>query len=322
MIAHIVSSLPLPLQWGLALLIFGGGLVVFAVRRSALRIAGGVAALCGAGGLGRELDLQPGAARGAHRTLCASCRPHPELDVGAPLTLTVCGVPGVRRAGSSDVVAVLPRGHPRRRPGAHRRCLARAGRPPRRPAHGRGRARVSQPPVVQSAGDVQGDDHGGAGRGSGRSGVLLTDEHRARTSSSSRTTRRCARSLPERSTRPGYETSLATHGITASQMLRGGGDDRHRPARHRPSVRRRLADPRADGQPPPPGGDRDQRPRRGDRQGARARPRGRRLPRQALRRRRIARPGSRRAAPRPSAGRRAAGSSCRAMCASTSARAR
>ena len=51
MIAHIVSNLPLPLQWGLALLIFGGGLLVFAVRRSALRIAGGVAAFCGAGGL-------------------------------------------------------------------------------------------------------------------------------------------------------------------------------------------------------------------------------------------------------------------------------
>ena len=38
MIAHIVSSLPLPLQWALALLIFGGGLLVFVVRRSALRI--------------------------------------------------------------------------------------------------------------------------------------------------------------------------------------------------------------------------------------------------------------------------------------------
>ena len=59
MTAHIVSGLPLPLQWGLALLIFGGGLLVFAVRRSLLRVAGGIAALCGAGGLIASWVLSP-----------------------------------------------------------------------------------------------------------------------------------------------------------------------------------------------------------------------------------------------------------------------
>ena len=58
MIAHIVSNLPLPLQWGLALLIFGGGLVMFAVRKSAYRLAGGIAALCGAGGQGTALLMR------------------------------------------------------------------------------------------------------------------------------------------------------------------------------------------------------------------------------------------------------------------------
>ena len=91
MIAHIVSGLPLPLQWGLALLIFGGGLLVFAVRRSALRIAGGAAALCGAGGLIASWVLSPAlivAAPYAVRIVS----PAPGADVGAPLTLTVCGV--------------------------------------------------------------------------------------------------------------------------------------------------------------------------------------------------------------------------------------
>jgi hypothetical protein len=90
-IAHIVSGLPLPLQWGLALLIFGGGLLVFAVRRSALRITGGVAALCGAGGLIASWVLSPAlivAAPYAVRIVS----PAPGADVGAPLTLTVCGV--------------------------------------------------------------------------------------------------------------------------------------------------------------------------------------------------------------------------------------
>jgi len=89
--AHIVSGLPLPLQWGLALLIFGGGLLVFAVRRSALRVAGGVAALCGAGGLIASWVLSPAlivAAPYAVRIVS----PAPEAHVGAPLTLTVCGV--------------------------------------------------------------------------------------------------------------------------------------------------------------------------------------------------------------------------------------
>lgn len=92
MIAHIVSNLPLPLQWGLALLIFGGGLLVFAVRRSALRIAGAVAALCGAGGLVASWVFSPAllvAAPYAVRIVS----PTPGAAVGAPLTLTVCGVP-------------------------------------------------------------------------------------------------------------------------------------------------------------------------------------------------------------------------------------
>ncbi len=96
MIAHIVSSLPLPLQWGLALLIFGGGLLVFAVRRSALRIAGGVAALCGAGGLAASWVFSPAllvAAPYAVRIVS----PAPGAHVGAPLTLTVCGVPASGR---------------------------------------------------------------------------------------------------------------------------------------------------------------------------------------------------------------------------------
>ncbi len=91
MIAHIVSNLPLPLQWGMALLIFGGGLLVFAVRRSALRIAGGIAAVCGAGGLIASWIFSPAllvAAPYAVRIVS----PSRGADVGAPLTLTVCGV--------------------------------------------------------------------------------------------------------------------------------------------------------------------------------------------------------------------------------------
>jgi hypothetical protein len=90
-IAHIVSSLPLPLQWGLALLIFGGALVIFAVRRSAYRLAGGIAAVCGAGGLIASWILSPAllvAAPYAVRIVS----PTPGTSVGAPLTLTVCGV--------------------------------------------------------------------------------------------------------------------------------------------------------------------------------------------------------------------------------------
>jgi hypothetical protein len=91
-IAHIVSNLPLPLQWGLALLIFGGGLVVFAVRRTAYRLAGAIAAFCGAGGLIASWILSPAllvAAPYAVRIVS----PTPGATVGAPLVLTVCGVP-------------------------------------------------------------------------------------------------------------------------------------------------------------------------------------------------------------------------------------
>jgi hypothetical protein len=91
-IAHIVSGLPLALQWGLALLIFGGGLLVFAVRRSALRIAGGVAAFCGAGALAASWILSP-ALIVAPPYAVRIVSPSPGADVGAPLTVTVCGVP-------------------------------------------------------------------------------------------------------------------------------------------------------------------------------------------------------------------------------------
>ena len=91
MIAHIVSNLPLPLQWGLALLIFGGALVVFAVRRSAYRLAGGIAAVCGAGGLIASWIFSPAllvAAPYAVRIVS----PPTGATVDSPLTLTVCGV--------------------------------------------------------------------------------------------------------------------------------------------------------------------------------------------------------------------------------------
>jgi hypothetical protein len=91
-IAHILSNLPLPLQWGLALLIFGGGLAVFAVRRSALRIAGGVAALCGVGGLVASWVLSPALLVPAPYAL-RIMSPSPGAVVGSPFTLTVCGVP-------------------------------------------------------------------------------------------------------------------------------------------------------------------------------------------------------------------------------------
>ena len=59
MIAHILSNLPLPLQWGLALLIFGGALIVFFVRRSVIRITGGVAAIGAVGALVASWVLSP-----------------------------------------------------------------------------------------------------------------------------------------------------------------------------------------------------------------------------------------------------------------------
>ena len=96
MVAHIVSGLPLPLQWGLALLIFGGGLLVFAVRRSALRVAGGVAAVLGAGGLIAGWVFSPALIVAAPYPV-RIVSPAPGSAVGAPLTLTVCGVPSPGR---------------------------------------------------------------------------------------------------------------------------------------------------------------------------------------------------------------------------------
>ena len=92
MIAHILSNLPWPVQWGLALLMFGGALAVFAVRRSVIRIAGAVVALCGIGGLIASWILSPALLVPApYRVRIVS--PAPGAQVGSPFTLTVCGVP-------------------------------------------------------------------------------------------------------------------------------------------------------------------------------------------------------------------------------------
>lgn len=91
MIAHILGNLPLPLQWALALLIFGGGLAVFVVRKSAVRIAGAVAALCGVGGLLASWVLSPALlvpAPYAVRIVSPASGAH----VGGSIILTVCGV--------------------------------------------------------------------------------------------------------------------------------------------------------------------------------------------------------------------------------------
>lgn len=92
MIAHILSNLPLPLQWALALLIFGGGLIVFVVRRTAIRVAGALAALAGGGGLIASWVLTPALLVPAPYAL-QIVSPIPGAEVGSPLTLTVCGVP-------------------------------------------------------------------------------------------------------------------------------------------------------------------------------------------------------------------------------------
>jgi hypothetical protein len=90
-IAHILSNLPLPLQWGLALLIFGGGLVVFFVRWSVIRITGGVAAICAIGALVASWVLSPALLVPAPYAL-RIVSPAAGAEVGAPFILTVCGV--------------------------------------------------------------------------------------------------------------------------------------------------------------------------------------------------------------------------------------
>lgn len=91
MVAHVLSNLPLPLQWGLAVLVFGGALAVFALRRKPLRIAGGVAAGCGLAALAASWVLSPALLVPAPYTL-RIVSPAPDAHVGSPLTLTVCGI--------------------------------------------------------------------------------------------------------------------------------------------------------------------------------------------------------------------------------------
>ncbi|MGA7987341.1 MAG: hypothetical protein WCB51_02960 [Candidatus Dormiibacterota bacterium] len=92
MIAHILSNLPLPLQWGLALLIFGGGLAVFALRRTVFRIAGAVAALGAIGALVASWVLSPALLVPAPYPL-RIVAPAPGSDVASHFILTVCGAP-------------------------------------------------------------------------------------------------------------------------------------------------------------------------------------------------------------------------------------
>ncbi len=110
MIAHILSNLPLPLQWGLALLIFGGLLVLFAVRRSPARIAGGVAAVCGVVGVAASWVLSPALLVPAPYGV-RIVAPVAGADVRSPLTLTVCGVEPsgslVPATGSQAYLAVI-----------------------------------------------------------------------------------------------------------------------------------------------------------------------------------------------------------------------
>jgi len=91
-IAHILGNLPLPLEWGLALLTFGGALVVFVTRRSWIRMIGAAASVCGIGGLVAAWLLSPALLIPAPYALHIVF-PAPGAEVGAPFTLTVCGVP-------------------------------------------------------------------------------------------------------------------------------------------------------------------------------------------------------------------------------------
>ena len=92
MTAHILSNLPLAVQWALAFLIFGGGLMVFALRRAALRITGAGVSICAIGTLIASWVLSPALLVPAPYAL-RIVSPPPGADVSAPFILTVCGVP-------------------------------------------------------------------------------------------------------------------------------------------------------------------------------------------------------------------------------------
>ena len=218
MIAHIVSNLPLPLQWGLALLIFGGG----------LRSSRSAGAPCGSPERSRR-SAAPAAwwrvgcsARRCwcrRRTLCASCRPHPVPTSARRFTLTVCGVQASGRlvpaTSSQYYLAIIidgvqaptvdvwhvPLGLSSGRHTVEVELVS--------PSH-----QAFNPPAT-----VHGDDHRGPGRAAGRPGRLLTDERRAHILVVEDDTA-LREVLVGALNSAGYATSVAAHGITASQMLR------------------------------------------------------------------------------------------------------
>ena len=219
MIAHILSNLPLPLQWGLALLIFGGGLAVFALRRTPLRIAGAVAALCGIGALAASWVLSPALLVPAPYPL-RIVSPAPGSAVGSHFILTVCGVPAsgglVAATDSQHYLAIIIDGV--------QAPTVDVSQVPQDLAAGtafhRGRARQPQPSGIQPARDREGDHHRGGGRRCLRPGLVLTEEAAAAHILVVEDDRALREVVVGALGSAGYETSIATHGITASQMLR------------------------------------------------------------------------------------------------------
>lgn len=95
MIAHVLTNnpVPLPVQWLLAILFFGGALAMLALRRRGWRIAAAVATVCGLSGTISSwvvAAIQPGVAPYTLRIAA----PSPGALVASPVLLTVCGVRG------------------------------------------------------------------------------------------------------------------------------------------------------------------------------------------------------------------------------------
>jgi hypothetical protein len=94
-IAHVLTNnpVPLPVQWLLAILFFGGALAMLALRRRGWRIAAAVATVCGFSGTVSSwvvAAVQPGVAPYTLRIAA----PSPGAVVASPVLLTVCGVRG------------------------------------------------------------------------------------------------------------------------------------------------------------------------------------------------------------------------------------